>query len=65
VTSEVSDWLGGRAVALAGLAPGSGTEDLQPFADALAAVRVIGLGPRRGSDGLAYLPEVGRSTPLG
>jgi erythromycin esterase len=44
VTTEVSEWFGGRAVALSGLSPGSGTADLQPFADALAGVRVIGLG---------------------
>ena len=44
MTTEVSEWLGGRAVALSGLSPGSGTADLQPFADALAGVRVIGLG---------------------
>ena len=31
-------------MALPGLTPGSGTADLQPFADVLAGVRVIGLG---------------------
>jgi erythromycin esterase len=44
MTTEVSEWLGRRAVALSGLTPGSGTADLRPFADALAGVRVIGLG---------------------
>jgi hypothetical protein len=29
MTTEVSEWLGGRAVALSGLTPGSGTADLQ------------------------------------
>jgi len=44
MTTEVADWLGGRAVALSGLTPGPGTADLRPFTDALAGVRVVGLG---------------------
>ncbi|WP_344490138.1 erythromycin esterase family protein [Nonomuraea monospora] len=44
VPDDVTAWLAGRAVPLAGLAPGSGLTDLAPLRAALQDARLVGLG---------------------
>ncbi|WP_329394994.1 erythromycin esterase family protein [Streptomyces melanogenes] len=44
MSAEVTDWLRANALPLSSLTPGSPTDDLQPLAETLREVRVVGLG---------------------
>ncbi|GAB2617490.1 erythromycin esterase family protein [Streptomyces capparidis] len=44
MSPEVTEWLAGNAVPLAGLAAGASTADLQPLKGVLDGVRIVGMG---------------------